>query len=57
MREKFHHFCQVQKFPEKKKEYERKTEEEYEKRMEIFHANWKRAIEREIDDRKGGGSA
>ena len=56
LREKFRHFVSVQ-FPEKKKEYERKTEEEYEKRMEIFHENWKRAIEREIDDRKGGGSA
>ena len=56
LREKFHHFISVQ-FPEKKKEYERKTKKEYEKRMAIFHANWKRAIEREIDDRKGGGSA
>ena len=38
LREKFRHFVSVQ-FPEKKKEYERKTEEEYEKRMEIFHEN------------------
>ena len=56
LREKFHHFVTVQ-FPEKKKEYEKKTKEEYERRVEIFRQNWEKAIERERDDRKGGGSA